>query len=101
MQGATVPTMLARISSVCGPLSPELLAAGRASHHFYTRSFEIWERDANGNICILKPAQSSIASQLPAGTDSAFVDFLDLLLKTDPAQRLTADAALQHPWLCS
>ena len=93
--------MLARISSVCGPLPPDLLAAGRASHHFYTRSYDLWERDSSGNISILQPAQSSIAAQLPAASDSAFVNFLELLLKTDPAQRPTAENALKHPWLAA
>lgn len=96
-----MPTMLARISSICGPLSTELLATGRVSHHFYTRNYELWERDGSGNISILKPAPSSVAAQLPEGTEHAFIDFLEQLLKTDPAHRPTAEQALQHPWLSS
>jgi serine/threonine protein kinase len=93
--------MLARITSICGPISPDLLQKGRAAHFFYTRSGEIWEKDANGQHFTFKIERSSIAAQVPAGIDPAFVDFLELLLKTDPAQRPTAESALQHPWLSS
>jgi serine/threonine protein kinase len=92
--------MLAKIESICGPLSPELLSSGRHSHHFYTCSRHLYERDAASNaICILQPTRSSISAQLPPGTDPLFIDFLEQLLQPDPAHRLTADQALSHPWL--
>lgn len=94
--------MLARIESVCGPLSPELLAHGRASHHFYTRSQQLYERDAaSGGLSVLQPTPTPLSSLLPAWVDAPFVDFLEQLLQTDPAQRPTAEAALAHPWLAA
>lgn len=102
MQNVSVATMLAKIESVCGPLSEDFVAAGRNSHLLYTRSRNIYERDpATGAISVLQPVRSSMAAQLPpaAAADLAFVDFLEQLLQTDPALRPSAEAALAHPWL--
>lgn len=94
--------MLAKIESVCGPLSDDVVAAGRNSHLLYTRSRQIYERDpGTGALSVLKPVRSRLAAQLPpsAATDAVFVDFLEQLLQTDPALRPSAEAALAHPWL--
>ena len=102
VQNVSVATMLAKIESVCGPLSAEFVASGRNSHLYYTRSRQLYERDAGtGTLTVLQPTRSSVAAQLPAaaGADSAFVDFLEQLLQTDPAMRPSAEAALGHPWL--
>lgn len=92
--------MLARIESICEPLSPEFIASGKHAHHFYSRSRRLYERDSvSGTITLLKPCPSSLAAHLGSVATPGCVDFLSTLLQPNPANRPTAAEALEHPWL--
>ena len=100
MQNTSVVTMLARIEAICKPLPVELLAAGKHSHHFYTRSCALYERDAaSGHITLLKPKATPLASVLGVATSAPCLAFLRTLLQPNPKERPTAAGALEHPWL--
>ena len=45
-----------------------------------------------------KPAESEFGSLFPQGTDENLIDLLKKMLVINPAQRITARAALQHPY---
>jgi serine/threonine protein kinase len=45
-------------------------------------------------------SQQDLRERYP-GTDDAGLDLLKAMLKFDPAQRITVDAALAHPYLAS
>lgn len=56
LQNTSAVTMLARIEAMCGPLPADMLAAGHHSHLYYTRSRQLYERDAQtGAIFLLEP----------------------------------------------
>ena len=46
----------------------------------------------------LRPKRSSLRARVPEA-DAGCLDFLAALLTIDPEQRLSAEEALQHPWL--
>ena len=101
VQNTSLATMLARIEALCGRLPSALLAASSHAHLYYTRSRQLYERDAaSGAATLLRPVRSSLAAHLGAAATPGFVVFLEALLQPDPARRPTAEEALRHAWLC-
>lgn len=64
-QNTSAVTMLARIEAICGPLPADMLAVGHHSHLYYTRSRQLYERDAqSGAVCLLEPHPLPLAQVL-------------------------------------
>ena len=77
---------IARINNVLGTPSPETIAKiGSARAKTYVQSLP-------------KMPKVPFANLFPGASPEA-LDLLDKLLTWDPAQRMSADEALQHPWL--
>lgn len=102
--------MLARIEALTGPLPAPLLAAGQHTHLFFTRSRQLYERDApphggggaaaaDGPVTLLRPKRVALAAHLGAAASPGFLAFLEALLVADPGARPSAREALAHPWL--
>lgn len=53
-----------------------------------------------GKLLFEQSPATPMADALPPGTPAAAVDLLARMLRYDPDQRLTAEAALRHPWFC-
>jgi dual specificity tyrosine-phosphorylation-regulated kinase 2/3/4 len=100
LQSPTLPVMLARMEAMCGPMPVALLSTAKHGHLYYTRSRQLYERDmSTGTLSVLQPLQSSLAGYLGHSGSPGFVSFLEGLLQLDPAERPTAEEALQHPWV--
>jgi serine/threonine protein kinase len=120
-QNDSVVSMLSRIEAICGPFPRHMIAQGRQSNRFFTKSgllYEIVESDSHdahdtGLFDVFQPKRTTLATRLgfdPAiqqaatpeeQTQALFVDFVQSLLTIDPDSRPTAAEALQHPWIIS
>jgi len=56
------------------------------------------QREKSGKVQILVPKKSNLKDRLRT-EDIYFLDFVHNLLQIDPYKRLSAEEALQHPWL--
>ncbi|GBF94468.1 hypothetical protein Rsub_07002 [Raphidocelis subcapitata] len=98
-QNDSLTTLLARLEGILGPLPGAMVARGRYSHRFYTRSRQLYDTSKRTRRYeLLIPKRTSLRHRVPCG-DEGFVDFLSYLLTPDPAERPTAEEALAHPWL--
>lgn len=104
-QNDSVPAMLARISSILGPIPQEVLNKGRESFKYYSSSSVVYEKTDDQTVSLFFPKQTTLAARLhlDAATlsqdETQFVDFVGTLLGLDPSKRVTAAEALQHKWL--
>ena len=111
-QNDSVPTMLSRITGILGQFPPSVLQRGKDTGKYFSLSNIVYERDEDGSFHLIFPKRTDLAARLhmPAGDDSSssgkitvdeelFVDFTRQMLHLDPDQRMTAEEALQHPWL--
>jgi serine/threonine protein kinase len=111
-QNESIVEMLALVESVCGGFPRDMVNNGSKSPEYYLSSgllcskHNIEENDAQVELYdIYRPTRSKLEDWLglpPATGDaveSQFLDFLRKLLTVDPANRLTAEDALAHPWI--
>lgn len=121
-QNDSLASLLARCVGIVGPFDPRLLARGRYSSRFFTRSGLVYERDKDtGALHVLQPKKSTLASRLGlpfdgeetgaghegvgdgrgvgSGDSTGFVDLLLWMLQPNPDERPTAAEVLTHPWL--
>ena len=104
-QNDSVPTMLARISGILGPMPHEVLVRGKETYKYYTSSSVVYEKAAEQTVSLIVPKRSSLAERLHLPRDTCtedealFVDFVRELLLLDPLKRPTAAQALEHAWL--
>eukprot|EP01062_Namystynia_karyoxenos_P008607 TRINITY_DN1302_c1_g1_i1.p1 TRINITY_DN1302_c1_g1~~TRINITY_DN1302_c1_g1_i1.p1 ORF type:complete len:916 (+),score=293.71 TRINITY_DN1302_c1_g1_i1:139-2886(+) len=98
-QNDSVPSMLARITSIMGPLPGHVLAGARHAAKHLTRYGVWYERTDTGAYELLYAKPCSLRERLGNCDDELFVDFVSRLLDVDPERRPTAAEALQHPWL--
>lgn len=107
-QNDSVATMLSRITGILGPFPQNVLQRGKDTGKYFSLSNIVYERDEEGSFHLIFPKKTDLASRLhlpvdPAAglsTDEAqFVDFVRQMLHLDPAQRMSAEQALAHPWL--
>ncbi len=116
-QNDSVPTMLSRISGVMGPFPKHVLQNGKDTGKYFTTSNIVYERDEEGTFHLIFPKQTNLTSRLhfhhhhsgaslvrkiatsELEDEEQFVDFVRAMLNLDPAKRVTAIEALQHPWL--
>lgn len=65
------------------------------------RANELFAIDARGDGVLAASLRLPLLEQVVQTGDRLFIDFLRGLLRIDPARRLSATQALQHPWLAS
>jgi len=92
-QNYSVVTLLARIIGIIGPIPDAMMTTGVFVSKYFTEDGELFE-----NTEILTPKRTTLQRRVKTD-DQLFLDFLRQLLTIDPAKRLSATDALQHPWL--
>jgi len=92
--------MLARMESVLGSMPAWMRSRGRFAKRYFLGDGRIFERnhDASGGTSMLMPQPSSL-NYILDGFDKDMADFISLLLALDPTERISAEDALQHPYL--
>lgn len=107
-QNDSVATMLSRITGILGAFPQNVLQRGKDTGKYFSLSNIVYERDEEGSFHLIFPKKTDLASRLhmpenPTAGFSAdeiqFVDFVRQMLHLDPAQRMSAEQALAHPWL--
>lgn len=108
-QNDSVATMLSRITGILGQFPQHVLQRGKDTGKYFSLSNIVYERDEEGSFHLIFPKRTDLPSRLhlpedPAATalsadEEQFVDFVRQMLHLDPAQRMTAEEALAHPWL--
>ncbi|KAL7467410.1 hypothetical protein ACHAXS_007652, partial [Conticribra weissflogii] len=124
-------SMLSRIEAICGPFPRHMIANGRHSHRIFTDSGLIYEKVSNDHddddasssdessemtlFNVYQPKMTNLAARFGFDADlmgqprhsvddekrAMFVDFVSKLLAIDPDLRLSAEEALEHPWILS
>lgn len=98
----TIQTILARIMAICGPIPRHVIAAGKQSHEYFTRSMRLYETvtDQFGyrSVTLLAPRRTSLRARTGV-SDPLFLSFIASCLEVDPAKRMSAAELLTHPWL--
>lgn len=111
-QNDSAQSLLARIMGIVGPFPVSMLSAGKYVPNYFTQdgrlfkelevppevAAEMIQPELVRRIQLLLPKRSSLRQRMRV-EDEAFEDFLEFLLRIDPAQRPSASEALQHPWL--
>ena len=124
-QNDTIVSMLSRIEAVCGPFPRHMIAQGRQSARFFTKSgllYELVDNNENrmnpihdDNDCgifdVFQPKRTTMAARLGFDPEEVeqgvepeqafFVDFCRSMLMIDPDNRMSAAEALEHPWIVS
>lgn len=104
-QNDSVPTMLARIAGILGPIPHEVLMNGKETYKYYTSSAVVYEKAEEQTVSLVYPKQTTLEKRLHfekndmEPDESLFVDFVRYLLDLDPIRRPTAEETLSHPWL--
>jgi dual specificity tyrosine-phosphorylation-regulated kinase 2/3/4 len=124
-QNDSIVSMLSRIEAICGPFPRHMIAQGRQSNRYFTKSGLLYElvdpddnrtnpvqdEDMSGLFDVFQPKRTNMASRLgldptrlqrpaiEAHNEALFVDFCMSLLTIDPDLRPTAAEALKHPWI--
>ncbi|XP_047316004.1 probable serine/threonine-protein kinase clkA [Impatiens glandulifera] len=98
-QNDSPATLLARVIGIVGLIDQEMLAKGRDTHKYFTKSHMLYERNQEINrLEYLIPKKSSMRHRLSMA-DQGFIDFVVHLLEINPKKRPSASEALKHPWL--
>lgn len=75
-----------------------MLQRGKHTSEYFTATNEIFVKQDNDEMVLLKPKVSSLQHRLKT-SDALFIDFVTTLLQVEPNLRPTAQQALEHPWL--
>ncbi|CAM8940384.1 unnamed protein product [Rhodiola kirilowii] len=98
-QNDSAATLLARVIGIISPVDQGMLAKGRDTYKYFTKSHMLYERNQETNrLEYLIPKKSSLRHRLPMG-DQGFIEFVAYLLEINPQKRPSASDALKHPWL--
>ena len=125
-QNDSIVSMLSRIEAICGAFPRHMIAQGRQSGRFFTKSGLLYELvdneekksspilddDEHGLFDVFQPKRTTMAARLGFDPDEAeqlpgphlyeqalFVNFCKAMLIIDPDSRLSASEALEHPWI--
>ena len=121
-QNDSIVSMLSRIEAICGPFPRHMIAQGRQSGRFFTKSGLLFEHVESGNndndspsqshldgpdkalLDVFQPKRTTMAARLgitevTSEDEAQFVDFCSKLLSVDPESRPSASEALKHPWI--
>ncbi|KAI2802523.1 SRSF protein kinase 2, partial [Blomia tropicalis] len=86
---------LARIIELLGPVPLNLILNGKFSKQFFTSTGDLrFQVERYSLFQLLTERQ-----QWPAPIAKLFADFLQMMLRSDPNRRATADQVLQHPFM--
>jgi hypothetical protein len=97
-QNDSVPTLLAKHIGVVGVSQKDCdwIRAAPLCDDFFTPAGVLYEK--KGNIVeYIYPKRTSLKRRVVCD-DTQFLDFLRVLLKVNPAERVTSVEALNHPW---
>ncbi|XP_076947823.1 uncharacterized protein LOC143619885 [Bidens hawaiensis] len=98
-QNDSPATLLARVIGIISPISQDMLAKGRDTYKYFSKSYTLYERNQDTNkLEYLIPKKTSLRHRLPMG-DPGFINFVSHLLEISPKTRPSASEALKHPWL--
>lgn len=98
-QSTCLSELLVKIESVRGPMPSWMLCQGKFSTKYYTTSMKIFRKNpTNHEFELLSPDPCGL-SEILKMADDKFVNFVSLLLTTDPTKRPAAEEMLKHPWL--
>jgi len=94
-------SLLARITSITGPLPSYMIESGTLSWKYYTSEGVLFRRGQERNdVELLYPKQTSLQARFDQ-TDPILLDFATCMLSNDPRDRLFPCEALSHPWMTS
>ncbi|KAF0690832.1 Aste57867_17820 [Aphanomyces stellatus] len=94
----SVSSLLAHIVGLCGNIPSAMLVASPEASKYFTADHDLYILRDDGTRAVVTPPRTSLWHVLNCA-DASFVEFLNGLLQTDPARRMSAAAALRHPWL--
>lgn len=104
-QNDSVQSLLARILGIIGDIPYHLMTRGRYVPQYFTQDGQLYQEiegdpspDLGRRLHLLVPKRTSLRQRMRTDCDE-FVDLLTRLLKLDPAERPTAEQALEHPFL--
>lgn len=82
--------------ALLGLPSEELLAKAMRAHDFFSGTVPLMSKDKKDRV---HPVGSKSLSDVCKNQDPLFLDFIDRCLRWNPAERMTPQQALTHPWL--
>lgn len=106
-QNDSCQSLLARVLGIIGPIPQWMLQTGKNVSHLFMSAggsselfVDISSSDSvkGKRLQILVPKRTSLFQRMRI-EDEEFLNFLANLLQIDPALRLSAAQALEHPWL--
>lgn len=94
----SIPSLLASISAVCGPIPSRLLHEGRNTPFFVSKHGAFYQK-TRGQVLFYFPASEVDYSTAFGFEDPEYVSFVTQCLTIDPANRPSAEELSKHPFL--
>lgn len=104
-QNDSVQSLLARVIGILGKVPYSMMMRGRHVPQYFCQDGQLYKEleepasaESGRKLVLLVPKTSSLKARLRT-EDVEFIDFIEKILKVDPSERLSAEEALQHPWI--